>query len=405
MPKIGMRMIKTAIAVFLCFSVDLIRENGIVFYSVIAAILCMQPEISDTIKQAKVRMFATILGGFVGMIFLIFESSYFQFEPLVLRYLVLSLMVIPLIYLNVLIKKPSAAYLTCVVFLSITVSHVNDLNPALFAFNRVMDTLIGIGIAYFVNCFHLPHHARQKHLVAINLNPLMVNQELDGTLKYQFNQWLDRGEMLTFTSTKIYVVPFLKNVRLNFPLVLLDGAIAYDPKLKHYMNPITIDDILAQRMKEDLASYHLFVYEYNLDKLVVHHRDFETPAQQAFYDRTHLAEYHFFYYHTSDYQVSDGVVAMMLIEPKRELEAIRLCLKPFENEIRILIEEEIWLSDAIIIRIICASANQALQIAKIQENTPNEGKAYKTISESNVQKLITNTNQELKSERKPIHTV
>lgn len=53
--------------------------------------------------------------------------------------------------LTVLVKKTSATYITCVVFLSITVSHGLDLVPYVFALNRILDTLIGIFISLFVN--------------------------------------------------------------------------------------------------------------------------------------------------------------------------------------------------------------------------------------------------------------
>ncbi len=52
-PKIGMRLIKTAIAVFLCFLVDFFRDGGTPFYSAIAAILCMQPELGSSLKVGK----------------------------------------------------------------------------------------------------------------------------------------------------------------------------------------------------------------------------------------------------------------------------------------------------------------------------------------------------------------
>ena len=58
-PKIGMRLIKTAVAVFLCFLVDFFRDGGTPFYSAIAAILCMQPELGSSLKVGKERIIAT----------------------------------------------------------------------------------------------------------------------------------------------------------------------------------------------------------------------------------------------------------------------------------------------------------------------------------------------------------
>lgn len=395
MPRVGMRIIKSAIAVFLCFMVDLVRANGIVFYSVIAAILCMQPEISDTIKQAKVRLFATIVGGIAGMFFLLFETNFFQIEPQMLRYFVLSVMIIPLIYFNVLIKKPTAAYLTCVVFLSITVSHVNDVNPSLFAANRVMDTLIGIGIAYVINRIRFPQFHKQERLIVVDVDAMIKSKEVDGTFKYKFNQWLDRGIHLTIVSTKIYLMPYFKDIRLQLPFILLDGAISYDPKTNHYIHPIYLDEECVNSLRVALSSYHLFIYEYNLDKLVIHHQDFETTAQQAFYDRTHLAEFHFFYYHATAHQVENDVVVMMLIEPKSKLDEIQRKLKPYENTIRLLIEEEEWLNDAVIIRVISDKANREAQIKIIQEQH-NLKQNTRIIKEENAQSLFHSIQQSIK---------
>ena len=49
MPRIGKRILKSSLAVFLCFLIYLLRnEEGIVFYSCIAAVLCMQQDTSNT---------------------------------------------------------------------------------------------------------------------------------------------------------------------------------------------------------------------------------------------------------------------------------------------------------------------------------------------------------------------
>ena len=72
-------------------------------------------------------------------------------EMLILKYLIVSILIIPLIYITILIKKPTASYITCVVFLSIVIAHGNDVNPFMFGINRIIDTLIGIGVSLAVN--------------------------------------------------------------------------------------------------------------------------------------------------------------------------------------------------------------------------------------------------------------
>ncbi|MCI8810306.1 MAG: FUSC family protein [Oscillibacter sp.] len=148
---IGMRTIKTVIAVFLCFVIDHFRQGGIPFYAAIAAILCVQKDINSSIKAAKNREIATLIGGAFGMVFLIFEKYvYYTPFPLV-RYLALSLLLIPIIQVSVQFHLQSGTYLMCVVFLCVTVTHGNDDSPALFAISRVIDTTIGIAVALAIN--------------------------------------------------------------------------------------------------------------------------------------------------------------------------------------------------------------------------------------------------------------
>ena len=92
--RVGGRIWKTVIAVFLCFVLDTIRKTGVPFYAAIAAILCMQRSQQDSIWQAKNREIATIIGGIWGMLFLLFERYVFYILVEVLRYAVLSLLLI-----------------------------------------------------------------------------------------------------------------------------------------------------------------------------------------------------------------------------------------------------------------------------------------------------------------------
>ena len=157
-PHVGMRLVKTSMAVFLCFVVYLLRgEQGIPFYSAIAAILCMQWEIKNSFSVAWNRVVGTLIGGFSGMGVLYLYWLFLWDKPAILWYLLVSLCIIPLIYLTVALHKGTAAYITCVVFLCITISHGMDVSPYRFAIDRMIDTGIGILVSLAVNAA-LPHH-------------------------------------------------------------------------------------------------------------------------------------------------------------------------------------------------------------------------------------------------------
>ena len=156
MPKLGLRILKSALAVFLCFVVYLFRKDGMPFYSAIAAILCMQQSVRHSFAAALNRTIGTLIGGVYGLlILLVLRIEAVAAHPL-LVYAIISAAVIPRMYLTVLVKKTAATYITPVVFLSVVVSHGLDTVPYLFALNRVIDTLIGIFISLLINVLVFP---------------------------------------------------------------------------------------------------------------------------------------------------------------------------------------------------------------------------------------------------------
>lgn len=151
--RVGGRTRKTVIAVFSCFLIDTIRENGVPFYAAIAAILCIQHNLKDSLNTALPREIATIIGGIFGMVILSFEKSVYRVPNDLLRYLLLSILLIPLINFSVLIKQEKGTFLMCVVFLCVTATHGNDESLLVFGFSRIIDTTIGIIVALLINQF------------------------------------------------------------------------------------------------------------------------------------------------------------------------------------------------------------------------------------------------------------
>ena len=151
--RVGGRTVKTVLAVYLCLLIGIVRKSDTSFYAAIAAVLCVQRTSKDSIREAFNREVATVIGGIWGMLVLLFER-YFWCSPCeVLRYLFLSVILIPIINFSVLIKRERGTFLMCVVFLCITVTHGNDESPLSFGIARILDTTIGIVIALIINQF------------------------------------------------------------------------------------------------------------------------------------------------------------------------------------------------------------------------------------------------------------
>lgn len=151
-PKIhiGMRIWKTFIAAFICAIVGMLLDMQ-PFYSMIAAILCMQVSVSESINKGVTRLVGTLIGGIFAVLILLL-IDFTPLEPFsVLYYTIISFCVVPLIYTNVLLKQDASSYITCVVFLSIVLSHLGEGNHYVFALTRMLETAFGIVVAIVIN--------------------------------------------------------------------------------------------------------------------------------------------------------------------------------------------------------------------------------------------------------------
>ena len=155
-PSIGLRTIKTAIAVFLC----LLFFPSEPFFACLTAVFCVQDTVSNSINMSINRALGTVLGAVVGLIFLLIcrffiynISTYFIRKFLV--YFTIAVGIIIVIYLCNVIKKNGAINIACIVFLAVTTVHAFG-NPIYYTLNRIIETLFGIFIALIVNKFILP---------------------------------------------------------------------------------------------------------------------------------------------------------------------------------------------------------------------------------------------------------
>ena len=143
---IGMRIIKTVIAVFLCGLLAFFREaSG--FYSMIAAVVCIQNSAGKTIESSINRMAGTLIGGVAGVLVVYSLDMLGVLYMELLRYAVLSVMLIPIIKLCLAIKKPGCAAMACIVFLCVTVNYSPEDTPVIYAIERLFETLVGVALA------------------------------------------------------------------------------------------------------------------------------------------------------------------------------------------------------------------------------------------------------------------
>ena len=79
LPHIGQRIIKSSVGVFLCYIIYFLRgQNGILFYSMIAVLWCIQPYTHKTYTMAAQRIIGTIIGAVSGLVVMLLEIYIFD---------------------------------------------------------------------------------------------------------------------------------------------------------------------------------------------------------------------------------------------------------------------------------------------------------------------------------------
>ena len=81
--------------------------------------------------------------------------------------------------------------------MSVTVSHGGDENPYLFAFNRIVDTLIGILVALAVGGIRLPRRGGDCLLAADLEGQLVPGGALSHAVRVRLTRLCERGIPLT----------------------------------------------------------------------------------------------------------------------------------------------------------------------------------------------------------------
>lgn len=145
---IGMRIVKTVVAVFLCGVFAYIRKAS-AFFSMIAALACIQNTTTETIKSSVDRMIGTLIGGVTGIVVVYAMNDLGVIHLDLLRYLVVALLLIPIIEISLMVKKPGCASMACMVFMCLVVDPGDK--PAVYSIQRLFETFVGAALACGIN--------------------------------------------------------------------------------------------------------------------------------------------------------------------------------------------------------------------------------------------------------------
>ncbi len=343
LPVVGMRIVKSAVGVLMCYLVYLLRgRQGIPFYSMLAVLQCIQPYTGKTLSMAVQRTTGTLIGAVFGLIVILLEIYAFNIYNTMAGYALTALMIIPVIYVTLLIHKQNAAYFSCVVFLSITVNHIADENPYVFVLNRVLDTFIGIVIALIINSLKLPRRKDKNTLFIAELDDMLPpdSEQLTPFSKVEINRMLDEGLKFTIATmrTPASLMKPLEDVRIKLPVIVMDGAALYDIKEKKYLKAYIMSNNIVRELRGLFAEhgFNCFINALCDGILIIYHDKLENPAEQKLYRDLRRSPYR--NYVRREPNSDDGIIYLMMLDDTEKILKFREVLreKGYDEKLKIL---------------------------------------------------------------------
>lgn len=144
--KIGMRTIKTALAVSLAIFISQLLNLKSPLFVGIAAIISMKSSVSESLTAGKSRMLGTIFGAMVAIVFSYITPT---------NVLSIGIGIIIIIYVCNLLGWTNAIQLSSMVFLVIVLNY-DEGSRLNYAIYRAADTLIGLIIGTLINYLVVP---------------------------------------------------------------------------------------------------------------------------------------------------------------------------------------------------------------------------------------------------------
>ena len=298
----GQRIMRSIVAVWLCMLVYVIRGmNGEPFYSIIAALQCVQPYSSNMISEGRERIIGTLIGAFWGSVILFAELLPVggSFRTTVIFYLLLGVFSGLVIYSTVLMGIPQYALFAAVVFLGIAMYHVEDVNPYIHVYYRTIETIIGVGVAIVINSVHFPRIYDRSTLFVSGIDSVLFREDrkLTPFTKVELNRFLDKGMRFSVQTkqTPATVREILSDINLKLPIIAMDGAVLYDLHAMKYVRTVKMDPELVMLVSEFLheQGYPFFVNTVRDNLLVIYFKDYKNLILDEVKDAHHEAVHHY----------------------------------------------------------------------------------------------------------------
>ena len=341
LPHVGLRMIKTAVAVFICLLIYSLRGyeigSGMPAEAAVTAIVCMQPFVQDTKGYALNRLSASLIGSGWALLMLLFLMDFpILSENQIVLYAIIAFGVLAAIYTAVLFRIPDAAGLAAIIYISIIVGYPNIERPLHSALIRMLDIHIGLAVAVIVNIFHLPRKKNRDSVFFVRTKDLVPDRfsTIPPAVLFHLNSLINDGAKICMISehAPAFLTLQMSAARISAPQIVMDGAAIYDASENEflYVETIPVEHTIQLKKRLDAIGCSYFVYTIHKNKTCIFHHGSITQQEQAVYDHMRSSPYRS-YLEGEIYEESE-IVYYKLIATDGMIAGVEAALKGILNE-------------------------------------------------------------------------
>ena len=336
-PRIGQRMIKTTIAVFICLVFYYLRGyrgEDMPTEAAVTAIICMQPYVSGSREYALNRMHGTLIGAVWGLLFLFLLLL---FPPLgsnlYVLYALMSLGVLASLYTTVVCHKPDASSLAAIVFICVVIAFPEIDNPLRDALDRVLGVILGTAVAIGVNICRLPRRRNRDQVFFIRSADLAPDRfsPISPTVLFRLNSLLQDGAKICMVSSHApaFFTSQLSAAKVRLPLIVMDGAALYDINENRYLHAETIRETDAAKLMDrlDYLGLSYFLYTVHRNRTCIFHHGRLTGAEEDVLNQLRRSPYRD--YLEEEIYAPDEIVCIKLTGRDAEMEQLKRKLQTF----------------------------------------------------------------------------
>ena len=289
-PRVGQRMMKTAVAVFLCLIFYYLRGyrgEDMPTEAAVTAIICMQPYVRDSREYALNRLMGTLIGAGWGLT------------------LLLLLLLFPALGQNL---------------------------YGLYAL-MALGVLVGTAAAVGVNVFRLPRGRNGKLIFFLRSADLLPDRfaQLSPAVLFRLNSLHQDGARICLISrhAPAFVTSQLTAATLNLPMIVMDGAALYDVNENRYLYAETIptvdSSLLMERLEQSGLSY--FLYTVHRNRTCIFHRGTLSGQEWDILNRLRRSPYRS--YLDEEVYMQEEIVCVKLIGRTAKIEKLKNRLYTF----------------------------------------------------------------------------